>query len=158
MSQIPEPSSANRFSAPHTELLLSSFYRLTSKHLIDPELEATARYRALNDAPFCVVSHNTASDPIFNYANKMALQQFEMNWQGFTQMPSRHSAEPQIREERERLLKRVTEFGFIDDYQGVRISANGRRFFVEDAIVWNLIDEEGSYRGQAAVLYKWKDL
>lgn len=158
MHPIFEPNPDNQFSAAHAELLLSSFKQLTGEDLIDATIKGIARFEALNKAPFCVVSHNTDADPIFNYANKMALQQFEMSWEAFTKLPSRLSAEPQIREERERLLKRVTEFGFIDDYQGVRISSNGRRFFVEEAVVWNLIDQDGKYCGQAAVLYKWKYL
>ena len=33
---------------------------------------------------------------------------------------------------------------FIDDYTGVRISASGRRFRIDKAVVWNLVDQEGS--------------
>jgi len=112
----------------------------------------------LFEAPFCVVSHNTQADPVFNYGNKTALKLFEMSWQDFTALPSRFSAEQQNREERQRLLARVTEHGFIEDYRGVRISSSGRRFLVEDSIVWNMLDENGGYRGQAAVLYKWSEL
>ena len=48
------------------------------------------------------------------------------------------------------LLDRVTSSGFIDDYAGIRISAKGRRFRIENAIVWNLIDADGVRHGQAA--------
>ncbi|MCZ6804584.1 MAG: MEKHLA domain-containing protein [Proteobacteria bacterium] len=40
----------------------------------------------------------------------------------------------------------------------VRISSTGNRFWVEDATIWNLLDEKGIYCGQAAVFYKWSDL
>ena len=83
---------------------------------------------------------------------------FEFDWESFTKLPSRHSAEAQTQEERNRLLTKVTENGFIDDYQGVRISSSGKRFFVENAIVWNLFDKNGIYQGQAAVLYEWSML
>jgi hypothetical protein len=56
------------------------------------------------------------------------------------------------------LLARVRKYGFIEDYKGVRVSSSGKRFLVEDSIVWNMIDENGTYRGQAAVLYKWSTL
>ena len=158
MHIISEPCPENHYLGEHAQLILSSLFRLTARHLVDPECSAYDRYRSLYEAPFCVVSHNTEADPVFNYANKAALQLFEMKWHEFTKMPSRLSAEPQLREERERLLARVTEQGFIDDYTGVRISASGRRFFVEDAIVWNLIDENGAYHGQAAALFKWSEL
>jgi hypothetical protein len=41
--------------------------------------------------------------------------------------------------------------GFIDDYAGTRISATGRRFRIERAVVWNLIDAAGVRHGQAAM-------
>jgi len=113
---------------------------------------------ALDWASFAVVSHNTASDPVFNYANRTALQLFEMSWTQFTALPSRLSAEPMLQEERERLLQRVAERGFIEDYSGVRISASGRRFIIRNATVWNLQDEQGRPYGQAALLREWQPL
>ena len=158
MQKISEPSPENAYLGEQAELILTSFLRLTGRHLVDSGLSNKERYRALFEALFCVVSHNTEDDPVFNYGNKAALQLFEMNWDDFTRLPSRLSAEEQDREEREQLLARVSEHGFINDYRGVRVSASGKRFLVEDAIVWNLIDEDGTYRGQAAVLYKWSKL
>ena len=150
-----EPCAVNEWLGEHAELILSSLLRMTGRTLVDPELSNGERYRSLFEAPFCVLSHTTDADPIFNYANKTAMELFEMDWATFTQLPSRLSAEPQTREERDHLLERVTKHGFIDDYKGVRVSASGKRFMVEDAIVWNMIDEQGTYRGQAAVLFKW---
>jgi hypothetical protein len=140
------------------ELILSSFYRITGKHLVDPLLPKDDQYRELHNADFCVVSHNTESDPVFNYGNQAALNLFEMSWDDFTRLPSRLSAEPQTREEREKLLSAVTEKGYVEDYRGVRVSSTGRRFMVENAIVWNLIDGDGQYNGQAAVLYQWSNV
>jgi hypothetical protein len=154
MQIISVPCPENDYLGGHAELIISSLYRLTGRDLVDPELSDKDRYRLLFEAPFCIVSHNTEADPVFNYANKADLDLFEMNWNEFTNMPSRLSAEPQIREERERLLAHVNEYGFIDDYKGVRVSSTGKRFLVEDAIVWNLIDETGNYLGQAAVLFR----
>ena len=149
------PSPDNSYLCDHAELLISSFHRLTQRHLIDHGLTGKQRYQALFQAPFAVVSHNTSEDPIFNYANETALKLFEMPWEVFTQLPSRKSAEPINREERRRLLAQVNQDGYFDDYKGVRISANGQRFRIEQATIWNLIDESDSYRGQAAVIYKW---
>jgi hypothetical protein len=70
-------------------------------------------------------------------------------------MPSRLTAEDKIREERAALMKRVTEYGYIDDYSGVRISKSGKRFLIEQATVWNLMDSEGVYHGQAALFSDW---
>ena len=140
------------------QLILTSFYDVLGKHLIDPKLTDKERHQTLYQAPFCVVSHDTREDPIFNYGNQAALELFEFNWDDFTTLPSRFSAEPQTQEERGRLLKQVTENGFIDDYKGIRVSSTGKRFFVERAIVWNLLNKKGDYQGQAAVLYEWSIL
>lgn len=152
------PGPENDFLAQHAGLLLDSYQRLTGKELIQPTLADDARAQALYQAPFGVVSHNTAEDPIFNYGNQTALRLFEMDWESFTQLPSRLSAEPVNRDERQRLLARVTRDGFIDDYRGIRISSTGNRFWIEDATVWNLLDRNGTYHGQAAVFYRWSPL
>lgn len=133
------------------QLIISSFSRLLGQELIDQN-------QSLFEAPFAVLSHGTQADPIFNYGNQTALNLFEMEWDDFIQLPSRLSAEQVTQKERDRLLERVTEQGYINDYRGVRISSTGKRFMVEDAIVWNMIDDAGIYRGQAAVLYKWSEL
>ena len=70
-------------------------------------------------------------------------------------MPSRLSAEPDLRSERAALMARVTRDGFIDDYSGVRVSATGRRFRIQKATVWNLDDDAGTRHGQAAAFSDW---
>ena len=149
------PCSENNYCSDHAELIISSFFNVVGKPLIEAQFNQS---KALYDAPFCVVSHGVEEDPIFNYGNELALKLFEFDWHDFTQLPSRYSAETMVQAERDRLLKQVTEQGYIDDYRGVRVSSSGKRFLVEKAIVWNLIDSEGRYQGQAAVLYEWSDL
>lgn len=109
-------------------------------------------------APFVLVSHGTEADPILNYGNRAALTLWEMTWEELTQTPSRHTAEAPNREERARLLDQVARRGFIDDYSGVRISKNGRRFRINRATVWNLITESGAPCGQAAMFEHWEFL
>lgn len=152
------PCTENSFLAEQAELLLSSFYYMTGQNLIAPELTDENKYRALFEASFCVVSHGIEADPIFNYGNNTALALFELGWKDFTSLASRHSAEPKIRQERQKLLMQVSKHGFIDSYRGVRVSSTGRRFLVENAVVWNLMDKSGAYCGQAAVLYEWTEL
>ena len=53
-------------------------------------------------------------------------------------------------------LARVSRDGYIDDYRGVRISATGKRFMIEEAVVWNLIDAAGGHHGQAATFSRWQ--
>lgn len=123
-------------------------------------MPASAEGKAINptqlfDAPFALVSHGTQDIPIFNYGNRAALALFELSWQEFTQLPSYKSAEAVSQSERDRLLLEVSQNGFIDNYQGIRISASGKRFKIEDAIVWNLVDSSNAHIGQAALLTRW---
>jgi len=70
-------------------------------------------------------------------------------------LPSRRSAEPINQEERARILEQVRREGFSRGYRGVRISSAGRRFTIQNAIVWNLVDAAGEYLGQAATFDRW---
>lgn len=128
-------------------LVAQSFERLLARPLVDAGTDVVA---ALWHAPFAVVAHGTEADPLFFFGNLRALAAFETDVAAFTGMPSRLSAEAPLRDERQALLNRVTVDGFIDDYSGVRISATGRRFLIENATVWNLLDDAGMRRGQAA--------
>ncbi len=107
-------------------------------------------------APFVVLSHNAAPDPILTYGSLTALKLFALTWDELTQMPSRLTAEAPNRAERARLLAEVTARGFIDDYSGVRIARTGQRFLIEQATVWNLSDAEGKLCGQAATFQTWR--
>lgn len=151
MKRPMSPGTRNQFLAEHVALLTVSYRHLTGRVLID----AAETARRLFEAPFAVVSHDTAADPLFNYANRAALALFEVPWDELIGMPSRLSAEAVAREERERLLETVRIKGFIDDYRGVRISGKGGRFVIDGATVWNLHDEAGNYRGQAARFDRW---
>ncbi|MFC5649346.1 MEKHLA domain-containing protein [Paenibacillus solisilvae] len=133
----------------HARLILESYERLLGKPLVHVNAQRSAASQ-LFEAPFVVLSHGTQSDPVLNYGNRAALQLWEMSEERFTQTASRHTAEPLIQAERQRFLEAVNEKGYIDDYSGIRISSSGRRFRIENAIVWNLTDEAGVYYGQAA--------
>ncbi len=142
----------------HTQLLLDSYRRWLGVDLIPRSGSAAVQAEALFDAPFVVVSHGTQSDPILNYANRTALTLWEMDIPALLQTPSRLTAEPVHRDERARLLERTTQNGYVDDYRGIRISSTGRRFRIEQAIVWNLVDAAGAFRGQAATFSHWINL
>jgi hypothetical protein len=140
-------------------LLLGSYRRLVGQPLAQAGLDdAQAAQWLYNDAPFCVLAHNAAIDPIFIYANKAAQRCFEYGWAEFVSLPSRLSAEAPNRAERQRLLDQVTRNGFASNYTGVRISKSGRRFFIENATVWQLLDDEGVSHGQGAMLPRWRDV
>lgn len=139
----------------HAQLLLASFARLLGRELLPGDGSAAERAERLFHAPFVVVSHGTEADPVLNYGNRAALDLWEMDFEAFVQTPSRLTAEPVHRDERARLLARTTRDGYVDDYSGIRISRTGRRFRIERAIVWNVIDEDGRHHGQAATFDLW---
>lgn len=151
-----EPCAESAFLADHIILLSDSLLRWTGCGLIDPGLSPELAARQLYYAPFALLSHGTESDPIINYANHTAQQLFELEWSEFTKLPSRLSAETMVQQERDALLKRVSENGYIDDYSGVRIAKGGQRFLIDHATVWNLDDREGAYAGQAAMFAIWR--
>ncbi|AHB48557.1 hypothetical protein W911_09415 [Hyphomicrobium nitrativorans NL23] len=136
--------------------IAESYARLTGRPLVaDSDADPV---EALWRAPMAIVAHGTEADPIFFFGNRTALVLFEMDFDEFRRLPSRFSAEPLLREERARLLERVTKNGIIADYAGVRISASGRRFRIANASVWNLTDRRGNAVGQAAAFSEWIEM
>jgi PAS domain-containing protein len=135
------------------ELLCGSYRRIVGKDLVPRVLTQREAVRWLyEDAPFSLLAHDTATDPVFIYGNKSAQRRFEYSWEELTAMPSRLSAEAPERQARENFLQRVAERGYVDDYEGIRISKSGKRFPIADVTVWQLIDVDGTIRGQAARL------
>jgi hypothetical protein len=133
-------------NTPHVQLLLDSFARLLGRDLISRAGSVEEQAERLFRAPFV------------NYGNAAALALWEMDFATLTQTPSRLTAEPVHRDERARLLERTRRDGYVDDYAGIRISSTGRRFRIEQAVVWNLVDAAGVHRGQGATFDHWTPL
>lgn len=136
-------------------LLTDSYARLVGAPLVPPGTDADWLYR---DAPFVVVAHGTDQDPKFIYANQAAQTCFEYSWQEFMTLPSRLSAEAPDRAERQKLLDEVARNGFLSGYRGLRVAKTGRRFIIEDGVVWELVDRAGLRHGQAATFLSWRDV
>ena len=131
----------------HVELLLNSFSSLVGRDLLLRNRTREEQAHCLFTAPFVVVSHGTEDDPILNYGNEKALCLWGMTWEDFVQTPSRKTAEPIHQNERAQLLERTLKNGYIDDYSGIRVSKTGKRFKIDQAIIWNITDENGHYYG-----------
>ncbi|HIG07150.1 MAG: MEKHLA domain-containing protein [Methylococcales bacterium] len=153
-----EPSRDNGFNAAQVRLINNSYAQFLGQPLMVGFQGESALAEALFTAPFVVIAHDVASDPVFNYGNQMALSLFEVTWGELIRLPSRCSAEPVVQEERSDLLERVKKYGFIADYHGIRVSKTGRRFYIDKAVVWNLFDDRGIYHGQAACFKEWRFL
>ncbi|MDQ0113967.1 MEKHLA domain-containing protein [Paenibacillus harenae] len=141
----------------HALLLMDSYLRWTGRELVNRESvdDMTSSADVLFRAPRFILSHGTQADPVLNYGNALALKLWEMDWDKLTSTPSRLTAEPMERAERDRFFTLVTANGYVDDYTSIRISSTGRRFYIKQATVWNVIDEAGVYRGQAATFTEY---
>ena len=138
--------------------MLDSYRHWIGNDLIERTPDAEQQARTLFEASFVVVSHGVEPDPILNYANQTALDLWELSWDRFIKTPSRLTTEPDERAERERLLTQARAEGYYDGYRGVRISSTGRRFRVEQALIWTVIDSAGRPIGQAATFSQWSHL
>ncbi|HUJ78846.1 MAG TPA: MEKHLA domain-containing protein [Nitrospiria bacterium] len=139
----------------HSQRLIASYRHWTGRPLIPDDASTAIQARMLFHHPSPVLSHNAQADPILNYGNAAALHLWDMTWDEFTKTPSRLTAEPVAREERARLLAEAAKRGYLDQYRGIRISRTGRRFVVEGAVVWTVLDESGVIVGQAATFDRW---
>jgi hypothetical protein len=147
------------FAVTHTLRLLRSFQRWTGRPLLsdagpdgDPPDALAER---LYHHPAVVLSHGTEADPMLNYGNEAALRLWETTWEALTMTPSRLTAEPVAQDERARLLAEAGKRGYLENYQGIRISLTGRRFLIEGATVWTVLDERDRIVGQAATFERW---
>ncbi len=138
-----------------SQWILDSYRHWTSRELIERTGGMEFQSRSLFEWPAVVVSHGTETDPILNYGNRTALDLWEMTWDQLVKTPSRLTAEPVNRAEREWMLEQARSRGYIETYRGVRISSTGRRFLVENALIWNVRDASGRQVGQAATFSQW---
>ncbi|HEX4221535.1 MAG TPA: MEKHLA domain-containing protein, partial [Pseudonocardiaceae bacterium] len=83
-------------------LLLDNHHKLVGTRLEPDGLAPVEAARWLyHEAPFGLLAHDATTDPVFVYANESAQHAFGYDWAEFTTLPSRLSAGPQDRAERE---------------------------------------------------------
>jgi hypothetical protein len=152
---IMERATIGAIAAGRERLISESFTRVTGDQLVAaPDNHAEALWAL----PAVIVAHGTEDDPVFFYGNRAALELFEFSAAEFTRLPSRLSAEATDQAKRVALMEQVTRNNFVRGYSGVRVSASGRRFRIKDAIVWNLLETDGAFKGQAAIFERWTPL
>ena len=143
--------------------ILDSHQRVFERPLIaEPAggLVPLQRAQALFSSERLVLAHDGAdptSDPgpRLIYANRAALRLWRRPWRAMVGMPSRLTAELGERAERAQALGRAQGLGAISDYAGIRVDSSGRRFRIEGARLWTLLDEQGRPQGQAASFARW---
>ncbi|SLN43683.1 MEKHLA domain protein [Falsiruegeria litorea R37] len=148
-----EPSRINNYQPDHARLLMESFQGVAGRSLLEG-----ADAKALYHAPFPILSHNTAADPVLTYGNLAAQELWEIGWDDLTALPSRLTAEPAERGQRDAMFAEMRAKGFIENYAGIRVSATGKRFEIRNAIIWPLIDAAGIKVGEAAAFRDYRFL
>jgi MEKHLA domain len=141
-----------REDAAFFQLVRDSYARVVGMRLVQAGQDASWLYR---HAGYALLAHNTEADPRFIYANRTAQSCFEYSWEEFVQLRSRFSAEAPDRLERQRQLEAVTREGYVSGYRGIRVARSGRRFWIENGVIWQLVDARGICHGQAAVFDSW---
>lgn len=141
-----------------SKIILETYYKIKGAALFDTGYSDEYKSYLLYHAPFVVVSHGTEADPVFNYANMTAQQLWKIDWQDFVKLPSKYSAEAERMEDRQKLLDTAAKQGYVDHYRGIRISSQGNRFAIENALLCNLADAAGQRVGQAALFRNWTDV
>lgn len=141
-----------------SQLILNSYLFWFGKNLCDRNGDPESEARVLFESPFPVLSHDSQTDPILNYGNRAALELWEIDWLALIQTPSRKTAESTNQTARSKLLEEVALKGYTTKGSGVRISQTGKRFYIPQVVLWNLIDESGIYQGQAASFQEYRYL
>ena len=126
----------------------------------DPARPVRLRAQEMFSAASVVLAHDGADPgidpgPRLIYANRAALCLWRRPWAELVGMPSRLTAELQERPARAQALAQALDSGGIRGYGGVRIDRYGRRFRIQGARIWSLIDAEGRPCGQAATFADW---
>ena len=102
-----------------------------------------------------LLAHDGGSDPRFTYANRAALTLWRRSWREMVGLPSRLSAEPAERGSRAAALARALAHDTVQNYTGIRVDSQGRRFRIEAARLWTLRGADGAPCGQAAAFSRW---
>ncbi|GAA6207629.1 MEKHLA domain-containing protein [Cognatishimia sp. WU-CL00825] len=140
-----EPNKTNGFQAAHAQMIITSFQTKLGRAILPDATPET-----LYHSDQIILSHNTDDDPILTYGNLAAQALWQMPWQALTQLPSRKTAETTHRNTRTKMFQAMRQDGYFENYQGMRVSATGQRFRIENAIIWTLTDKHGVPQGEAA--------
>ena len=151
-----EPSEAESWHLDWVALLDASLRKRRGKGLPIEGVTQESCEALFKSESLVVVSHDTLDGPegpIFNYATQAALKLWELDWTSFVKLPSRYSAEEDERAQRAIFMDAVKKNGYCDNYNGIRVSSTGKRFRINDVIIWNVDDKEGHLTGQAAMFH-----
>jgi len=132
--------------------ILESYRRLLGYDLIPRSGAAAEDARRLFELPLAVLAHDTAPQPLLDWANRAALAAFDATPEALLGLPSSRTAPADAAADRGKLFDVLARQGFVTGYSGVRVSLTGRRFVIDDVTVFALADAAGRPAGHAAVI------
>jgi PAS domain-containing protein len=135
--------------------MLDSHRDYVGTELIDRSGDPLVDAQRLFGLDAVVLSHDGGADPRFVYANLAAARLWRMDVDELVGMPSRLSAPPNHRDERQAMLHQAAKDGVLHGYTGTRVAKDGTLFVIEDATLWTVDYPHGS--GQAVVFRTWHD-
>ena len=142
----------------HCQLVANSYRYWTGKEIVENISNEEDLSFQMYHAPFVILSHGKEDDPVFNYGNLKSQELWEVSWENLVGMPSRYSAEPMEEARRWELIKLGRERGVSYIEKALRISTLGNRFYILNVLLFNLINEDEEFCGQAAIFKDWEIL
>jgi hypothetical protein len=128
---------------------VAAFARITGGDLVaEAGLDTADLGKSAWEGQFALLTHDP--NAILNYANRFALDLWEMDWETLVRTPSRDTAPEEDRAARAVIMAAVERDGFTRSYTGRRVSRTGKLFLIENATVFTLTDEKGAGFGTGA--------
>jgi hypothetical protein len=140
----------------HCKLIEKNYKFWTGKELFEAKLTESELSEKMYHAPFVVLSHGTQADPIYNYVNLKAQELWEFTWDEMIKLPSRRSAGTNETAERLELIREGQEKGITFTEKALRESRSGKKFYIKNVVLFNLLGEGGEYAGQCAIYNDWE--
>jgi hypothetical protein len=134
------------------QLSSDSLKRFTGKSLLDVLDDVSTISDIHSNTRYAVLSHGNQTDPIYNYFNEAALQQFEWPESEIYSLHSRYSApDGTLRRDRDEAIQSIArreELRIIPT--AVRQTKYGTQFQLVNVTLWNVYDNDGVRLGQTA--------
>lgn len=143
---------ADRRFVARATVILDSFRRSVGRDLVARSGDPADDANRLFELPQAVLAHDASTQPLLDWVNAAAAAAFDATPEILIGRPSSATAPPDATADRRQLFEILARRGFVTGYSGVRISLTGRRFIIDDVIVFALADAAGHPAGHAAVI------
>lgn len=139
-----------------TSMLIAKSFELHFSDLLFPYNNPLDLAIKLYRAPVIIIAYTEEADPTFIYANQCAQNVWGITWDSFLKLLVKESTSEILRQNQQGFIQIVKQKGHYMGYQGLKKTASGRMFRVENAIMWTLTNAKGEYIGQASMIPSWE--